>query len=270
MSENLVLYVSVLVVAGVATGYVAGLFGIGGGVILVPTFLTLFPYLGASPDVVMHCAVGTCLALVVPAALMSTRKQHALGNIEGRILLTWLPWIALGTLAGVLTVHLLQTRDLKIVFTVYLFLSAIYIAARKASEGGEPGEPPTVAKALGGLVIGDLSVWLGLGGGAFAVPYLRAFHYPIKKSIAVSSATGLVIGAGGALGAIIHGWGASGRPPHSLGYVDGLAFAVVAPIVMVIAPLGARTASRTSETALKWIYVALLLGIAAYMATRVF
>ena len=91
------------------SGFAAGLFGIGGGVILVPTFLVLFPRFGAGPTIVMHCAVGTCLALVVPAAIMSTRKQRALGNIDSRMLRTWLPWVALGTFAGVFTIQLLHT-----------------------------------------------------------------------------------------------------------------------------------------------------------------
>lgn len=270
MGEHLVFYVGALVSSGVVAGYAAGLFGIGGGVILVPTFLALFPHLGASHSVVMHCAVGTCLALVVPSAITATRKQRVLGNIETHTVRTWLPWVALGTLVGVTTIELLQTHDLKMIFTVYLFASAAYVAARRAEESGPPGHPPTMAKVLGGLVIGDLSVWLGLGGGTFTVPYFRAFRYPIKKAIAVSSATGLIIGAGGAIGAILHGWEVQGRTPYSFGYVDGLAFVIIAPIVMVVAPLGSKTASRMPETTLKWIYVALLVGIAAYMAMQTF
>ncbi|MGB5810583.1 MAG: sulfite exporter TauE/SafE family protein [Polyangiales bacterium] len=270
MAEEFLVRIAILATAGVIVGYASGLFGIGGGVILVPTFLTTFPRFGASPEVVMHCAVGTCLALVVPAAIASTRKHYALGNVELDLLRSWLPWVALGTLVGVLTVELLRARDLKMIFTLYLIATTLYVAARKASEAGEEGRPPAIVRAVGGSIIGDLSVWLGLGGGTFAVPFFRAFHYPIKKSIAVSAATGLVIGFGGAAGAIYHGWGVAGRTSYSIGYVDGMALAVIGPIVMLTAPLGAKAASGASEMLLKWVYVALLGGIAAYMAVRTF
>ena len=256
--------------AGVVTGYACGLFGIGGGVILIPTFLTVFPEIGVSHDVVMHCAVGTCLALVVPAAVASTRKHHKLGNLEARLLRSWLPWIGLGTLIGVLTIELIKTRDLKIMFTAYMFLMTVYVALRHVPEGAEAGEPGTLAKAVGGLVIGDVSAWLGLGGGTFTVPFFRTFRYPMKKAVALASATGLVVGGGGAIGAVVQGWGESGRGPFSLGYVDGLAFLVITPFLIIFAPLGAKTATKLRERTLKWSYVALLAVLSAYMAYKTF
>lgn len=270
MTEQMIVHLLVLVVAGLVAGFAGGLFGIGGGAILVPTFLSLFPLMGVGQEVVMHSAVGTCLALVVPAAIMATKTQHKLGNLEAHMLKTWIPWILLGTVAGTLTIQLLRTHDLKVLFTLYLFTSAIYVALKGASETGDEGEPPTVAKAGGGFVIGMLSVWLGLGGGTFAVPYLRAFHYPIKKSIAIASATGLVIGLGGAIGAAVHGWGEPGLAKFSLGYINLLAFVMIAPLVMTFAPLGSKVASKAPDRELKWIYVALLVVISSYMAYRTF
>ena len=222
MTEHLVLGAVAMLGAGVVTGYACGFFGIGGGVILVPTFLTLFPELGVSHDVVMHAAVGTCLALVVPASIASTRKHYKLGNVESRLLRTWLPWIAVGTVVGAVTIRYIGTRDLKIIFTVYMFLTTIYIAFHHVPAGRASGVPGRFAQASGGLVIGNLSTWLGLGGGTFTVPYFRTFHYPMKRSVAIASATGIVIGAGGAIGAIVQGWGAPGRGHLSLGYVDGI------------------------------------------------
>lgn len=270
MSEALLVHVAVLVVAGLAVGYASGLFGIGGGVILVPTFLTVFPTWGVSHHVVMHAAVGTCLALVVPAAIASTRKHHALGNLDLAFLRKWLPGIAVGTLIGALTVSFLRTHDLKVIFTVYMILTTIYVAFAKASDSADVGGPGTIATVSGSTVIGNLSVWLGFGGGTFAVPYLRAFHYPMHKAIAISSATGLVIGTGGAVGAIIHGIGVAGRSKYAIGYVDGLAFGIIAPIVIVVAPFGAKAAAKAPDVLLKWIYVGLLGAIATYMAIQTF
>ncbi|MEM7434754.1 MAG: sulfite exporter TauE/SafE family protein [Myxococcota bacterium] len=270
MTEALIPQVAVFATAAIVVGFASGLFGISGGAILVPLFLTVFPRFGVSEAVVMHSAVGTCLALGVPASIASTRKHHSLGNLEVGFLRGWLPWVALGTLGGALTIELLRTRDLKIIFTVYLFVTALYVALQSASETGTEGGPPTTAKAIGGTVIANLSVWLGLGGGTLTVPYLRFFHYPIRKAIAVSAATGLVITFGGAIGAIVHGAGATGRAPFSLGYVDGVAFLVMTPILMFMAPRGASAATRASEVVLKWIYVGLLFGVAVYMAIRTF
>ncbi|MEM7137367.1 MAG: sulfite exporter TauE/SafE family protein [Myxococcota bacterium] len=270
MTETLVPQVAVFAAAAIVVGFASGLFGISGGAILVPLLLTVFPRFGVADSVVMHSAVGTCLALGVPASIASTKKHHALGNLDVTFLRGWLPWIAIGTLAGVLTIELLRTRDLKIIFTVYLFITAVYVALQSPSEKGSDDGPRVTAKAIGGTVIANLSVWLGLGGGTLTVPYLRAFHYPIRKAIAVSSATGLVITFGGAIGAIIHGWGVAGRAPFSFGYVDGVAFAVMTPILMFLAPRGASVATRASEVVLKWIYVGLLFGVAVYMAIRTF
>ena len=270
MTEEIAVGVLSLICAGAVAGFASGLFGIGGGVILVPTFLVLFPRFGASHDVVMHSAVGTCLALAVPASASSARKHRMLGNIDGAMLRSWLPWVALGTVVGAATIEFLHTRDLKIIFTLYMCATVIYVATRSASESDHGGPPPAIAQALGGTVIANLSVWLGLGGGTFTVPYLRAFHYPMKKAIAISSASGVLIGLGGALGAIVHGWGGDGRAPFSLGYVNGLAFLVVAPLMLLLAPLGARAATRAPDRVLKWIYVALLAAIAIDMAYMTF
>ncbi|MEM9729427.1 MAG: sulfite exporter TauE/SafE family protein [Myxococcota bacterium] len=268
MTDPMVAHIAILVVAGVVVGYASGLFGIGGGVILVPTFLTVFPLFGVGSHVIMHCAVGTCLALVVPAAIASAWKHRALGNLDVSFLRKWVPGVVVGTVIGALTVTFLHTRDLKIIFTVYLILTTLYVAFTKASETGEESGPGRGAVVVGSTVIANLSVWLGLGGGTFSVPYLRAFHYPMRKAIAVSAATGVVIGTGGAIGAIIQGIGVPGRSPYAIGFVDGLSFGVIAPIVMVFAPLGAKAAAKAPDLVLKWTYVALLAGISVYMSVR--
>ncbi len=269
-SQGHICFILVLIVVGVFGGYVAGLFGIGGGVVLVPTFVTLFPYFGTSHDVLMHAAVGTCLALIVPGALMSTRKQHQQGNLDLALLRSWLPAVCLGIVLGALLVGFIPTTALKVFFVAFLLFSTIYALVEKNRDDAGSGLPPAGIRNAGGLLIGAMSVMLGIGGGTFAVPFYRFFHYPLKRAIALSSATGIFIGSGGAIGAIASGWGAAGRAPHSLGYVSVPAFLILTPCMMIFAPLGSRTANALPERLLKHLYIVFLAAMTVYMGVQTY
>lgn len=264
-----VMAILAVVVAGFAAGYAAGLFGIGGGVVLVPVLLTVLPYFHTTQDVVMHCAVGTCLALVVPSAIMASRKQHRLGNLDLVFLRAWSVPVAVGVVCGVILLSIVSTHVLKIVFTAYILGCTVYAALKRNGEAAEGPLANRLVLAGGGVVIGGLSVLLGIGGGTFTVPFLSVLKHPLKKAIASASATGLVIGIGGTIGAIITGWNVAGRTPYSLGFVNVPAFVVLAPIVGLMAPFGSQAASAMSERTLKWVYTAFLATIGAYMLYKV-
>jgi len=253
---------------GVLAGFSSGLFGIGGGIVLVPAFLTLLPYFGANPSVVMHLSVGTCLILIVPAALMASRKQYQMGKLDLKILKVWIPPVLVGVLVGVLIINYISTRALKIIFTSYLFAVTLYSVYHPASSPGPESFPKGPLRSLVGFFIGGLSVLLGIGGGTFTVPYYKFCGYPLKKSIALSSATSFFIGLGGGLGTIADGWSIAGRPPYSLGYIFLPAFLLLTPVVMFFAPLGSRAANAVSDKTLKWIYTAFLATVTAYMLYR--
>ena len=268
--EGYVYYALALIAVGVVGGYVAGLFGIGGGVVLVPAFVTVFPYFGTSHDVLMHSAVATCLALIVPGAVMSTRKQHQQGNLDVTLLRSWLPPITIGMVIGVLLMRSVPTTALKLLFVVFLFSATIYAIVKKDSRSGGEGVPPPVPRTIGGVLTGALSVMLGIGGGTLSVPFYRFYNYPLKRAIALSSATGGVIGLGGAIGAIVTGWGVAGRPPHSLGYVNVAAFLILTPCMMIFSPLGSKTGNALPERLLNHIYIGFLAAITAYMAYQAY
>lgn len=264
------IYLLALVCVGVLGGFVAGLFGIGGGFVLVPAFVTVFPYFGTSHAVLMHAAVGTCLALIVPGAVMSTREQHRQGNLDTVLLRSWLPAVCIGIVIGAALMRVVPTTALKLLFVAFLFCSTIYSLFKKKGEGAGEGTPPPLARNIGGTLIGALSVMLGIGGGTFSVPFYRFFHYPLKRAIALSSATGVFIGLGGAVGAVATGWDVAGRPPHSLGYVSVSAFLILAPCMMIFAPLGSRSANRLAEGTLDRVYTAFLAGMTLYMAYQTY
>lgn len=263
-------YVLILIAVGVLGGYVAGLFGIGGGVVLVPVFVTVFPYFGASHAVLMHAAVGTCLALVVPGAVMSARKQHQQGNLDLRLLRSWLPPVCVGIVIGALLVRVFPTIALKLLFVAFLLSATVYAIFNRDREDAGEGVPRGAAKNAGGILIGALSVMLGIGGGTFSVPFYRFFHYPLKRAIALSSATGFFIGLGGAIGAIAAGWGVAGRPPHSIGYVSVAAFLILTPCMMIFSPLGSKTGNALSERLLNRIYIGFLATMTVYMAYQTY
>jgi len=259
-----------LIVAGIIGGYTGGLFGIGGGTILVPIFLTIFPFVGTAHTVVMHNAVGTSLALLIPNTLMALRKQYKMGNIDFSLLKRWLPFIVIGAVIGVSIVKFIPTIYLKIIFASYLYASFIFIALKKEVAKELEGRPHGYLMGVAGIIIGGISVFLGMGGGTFTVPYTQLYNYPMKKAIALSSATGVFIGIIGTIGVIISGMHVPGRAPYSLGFVNGVAFVIVLPFVIFFSPYGVRMANRMKKIKLKRVYAVFLLLVAFYMTAQIF
>jgi len=263
---QLELFVGATVLLGVLAGFIAGLLGLGGGVVLVPLFFTIFPLIGAKPPVIMHAAICTSLAVIVMSSVMAARKHYQLGNLDMKLFLSWLPAVIVGVIIGSFAINYLSTSPLKHLFMGYLLLSAIYMLFKRVQENAEEkNRPGTGAKNIGGLVVGFVATLLGIGGGTFTVPFYVAYRYPIKKAVGLSAATGAGIGLVAASFAIYHGWGLNHLPRYSLGYVNYLAVLLVIPSVTFAAPLGAKMANRLPAELLKWIYVGFLLLIVAYM-----
>ncbi len=263
-------FILALVATGALAGYTGGLFGVGGGAVLVPVLITIFPFFGASHAAVMHGAVGTSLALLVPNTFMSARKQYRMGNIEFPLVKRWLPFVVLGALIGVSIVKFIPTLYLKIFFALYLYVSFLFFLLKKELHEEIHGKPHGYAMGIVGSMIGCFSVLLGMGGGTFTVPYTQIHNYPIKKAVALSSTTGFFIGVVGTVGVIISGLGVPGRVPYSLGFVNLLAFIIMLPLVLVFPGYGVRTANHIDKKTLKRAYTIFLLVIALYMTSQIF
>lgn len=259
------LYILVFVVVGIVAGFIAGLFGVGGGIIMVPIFVYLFNRFGVSHAVIMHVAEGTSLALAIPSAVAASWKQIRLGSLDLRYYQTWWVSVLVGSVVGAIIVPYLNTEVLQGIFTGFLLVVALYLGfvseetviARKLPQGWIKG---AIASA-----IGLCSVLIGVGGGIFTTPTLTACNYPLKRSIALATATTFVVGTVGAVGAIIAGWGLPGRPRFALGFVDLLAFVLMLPSAWIFAPFGAKVGHELPKQVLRKIYAAFLLIIAAYM-----
>ena len=264
MLERIVVFALV----GLASGFISGLFGIGGGIVRVPIFAYLLPLFGVGHSILMHVAVGTSIALVLPSAIASTRKQYALGNLDLSFYRTWAVGILVGVLVGLALLPHASTEVLKVVFALLLVTVGIYVGFIGDRFVIASAPPQGVVKLGVASAIGCIAALTGTGGGAIATPTLKAFGMKMEPAIAIASATGLVTGTVATIGAVLGGWHARGLPSYSLGYVDLAIFAAMLPTILLAAPIGVRVGKSLSETWLRRIYTVLLFVIAADLVRK--
>ena len=261
-----------MLAAGLASGFLAGLLGVGGGIISVPVMFQIFTLIGLDESVLMHLAVGTSLAAIVPTAFVSARSHFRKQAIDGAVLRAWLPFVLLGACAGSVVASQVRGPVLSGVFAAGAFSVALYmLATRKSGTGGAgksaggqlPGQPLSGGLALS---IGGVSTMMGIGGGTFSVPVLKLFGYPIHKAVGTAAAFGLVIAIPGAIGFMLAGSGIPARPPGSIGYVNLIGLALLLPGTMLTAPLGARVAHALSPMQLQMVFALFLLATSIRMA----
>ena len=257
-------FIAALLVVGAGAGLIAGLFGIGGGVVMVPAMYYVLGALGY-PDHAMHAAVGTSLMVIVATSLRSVSAHAKRGAVDLQILRTWTPWIVIGALAGSAVADLAPGRALTGLFgAVALILSAQFFFGRpdwKLSED-MPGLP---LRGVLGALIGVLSSLMGIGGGVFGVTLMSVCGRTIHQAVATSAGFGVAIGAPGAVGFMIAGLDETGRAPFSLGYVNLAAFVILAGAAVFLAPVGAALAHRLNAARLKQVFAIALLLLALNM-----
>jgi uncharacterized protein len=265
VSPDLLLPLLLLVTASAGAGIIAGLLGVGGGIVIVPVFYHVFTLLQLDEEVKMKVAVATSLAGIIPTSLSSMRAHFARGAVDTQLLRDWGKWIALGVLAG--TVLAASVRD--IVLTAVFATVAILVAAHMAftAEGTRLSDrlPTGAAKALIAALIGCVSAMMGIGGGTLTVPVLSLSGYPIRRAVATASVIGLIIAVPGTLGFILAGLNAPHRPPLSLGYVNLAALGLTVPAMTLLAPVGARLAHSINVHALRRAFAVFLAATAARM-----
>lgn len=255
----------VLLVAGLLTSFVSGLFGIGGGIVRIPLFVYLLPWLGVPDHSLMHVAVGTSVALIIPTAIAASYKQYRQGNLDLDFYRLWAVGILLGVLVGLVLVEHVSTEAFKVIFIIFLVGVAGYVGFVPETTVIAKSPPTGIGRVALAALVGLISTLTGTGGGAVSTPSLKAFGMPLKKAVATASATGLVVGVVASIGYIYQGMGMPDRPPHSWGYVDMLVFAGMVPTIFVGAPLGAKFNNHLDETHLKYAYGVFLLVVAGDM-----
>jgi uncharacterized membrane protein YfcA len=255
------LLAAALLAAGAATGLLAGVFGVGGGAIVVPVLYWCFGFLGVPEDIRMPLCVGTSLAVIIPTSIRSYNAHRARGAADTSIVKAWAVPVVAGVLAGSLVARYAPAGLFKGVFAVVALVSAIRLLFG-ADSWRLPGElrvGGAVMRAYG-FGIGVLSTLMGIGGGQLSNIFMSLYGRPIHQAIATSSGLGVLISIPGALGAVYAGWPQMERlPPLSLGYVSLIAFALVAPTSLLMAPIGARLAHSLSKRRLETAFGVFLL-----------
>ena len=237
--------------AGIFAGVLAGLFGVGGGVILVPVLFEVFGAIGVGDDVRMHLALGTSLATIMLTSLRSVHAHHKRDAVDWEILKTFAPATALGVIAGGIVAAHVSGDVLKAVFAVLALLIGAQLGFGHQDWRLLPQVPKGVFAHLVTFIIGVASALMGIGGGTFAVLSLTLCGVSIHRAVATAAGLGFVIAVPGAISYAVAGWGAAGLPPFSLGYVSAIGFALIAPATMIAAPWGAHLAHRLSRLALR-------------------
>ncbi|HEY5997903.1 MAG TPA: sulfite exporter TauE/SafE family protein [bacterium] len=249
---------------GAAAGVLAGLLGVGGGLIIVPLLAASFARQGLPADSLMHLALGTSLASIVFTSISSFRAHHRRGAVDWGIVRRITPGILAGTFGGSWVAARLSTRPLTWVFTVFLFSVSIQMFLdRKPRPTREI--PCAAGTSAVGALIGVISSLVGIGGGSLSVPFMAWCNVPVHRAIGTSAAIGFPIAVAGAAGYVLNGLRAQGLPPHTLGFVHLPALAGVVAASVATAPLGARLAHSLPVPRLKRAFAALLLVMGVKM-----
>ena len=242
---------------GALAGLIAGLFGLGGGVVLVPFLMWLFNREGFSYDTLMVTAVATSLATIIPTSISSIFAHHKRDAVIWRIVFRMVPGILVGSVFGSIIADKLPTTILKTVFGIYLLLVSVQMFLQAAPKAQNLTLSNPVASSAGSA-IGVLSSLLGIGGGSLTVPFLFKCQFPMRNAVAISSACGLPIAVAGTVSYMLLGWNVEDASEWSMGYVYLPAFGGIVASSIFLAPVGAKMAHSLPTEKLKRFFAVFL------------
>ncbi|MEQ9506223.1 MAG: sulfite exporter TauE/SafE family protein [Hyphomonas sp.] len=253
-----------LVAVGLFAGLVAGMFGIGGGAVIVPVLFFLFDSMGFS-ETAMHVAVSTSLATIILTSARSVMAHQKHGAVDWDVIRGWAPWIMFGAACGIALSGLMSKRMLLGLFGVLLLLLAAQMVFGRPTWKLADKMPSGASRAGFGTGVGILSALMGIGGGTFGVSMMTLCGMPIHRAVATAAGWGIAIGLPGAIAAIFVGWGREGLPPFSAGFVNLPAFALISVFTVLMAPVGAALAHRLPADNLRKLFGLLLVLVSLRM-----
>ena len=246
-----------LVLAGAAAvaGFMAGLLGVGGGIIMVPALYYAFTVLDFDIVTRMHLSVGTSLAIIIPTSIISTRTHMEYNAVDFKMVKSFGIFILLGVISGTFLAVNLKTPTLVLFFSIFAFIVGLFFIFVREKLMENPKKISNFVKNISGVIIGFISVPLGIGGGSLMVPFMRTFGYDIRKSIGTAAAVGFLIALSGTITMIIGGNIIDNvNTPFSLGYINILGFIVFVPVTMIMARIGAKAVYKINKTLLSKIF----------------
>jgi uncharacterized membrane protein YfcA len=256
--SQLLPFAGVLLVAGAGAGIIAGLLGVGGGIVVVPVLFHLFTSLGVDEAVRMQVAVGTSLATIVATAWSSTRAHYLRGTVDLTFLRSYGPVIVAGVLLGSAIASMVKGPALTSVFAVVALVVALQLSFGNPDWRFGDRLPGGWLRLAIGTTIGALSAMMGIGGGTMTVPVMTMYGTPVHRAVGTAAATGFIIGVPGMVGFVVGGWNAPNLPPGSLGFVSLVGLALIAPTSVLCAPFGAKLAHRLDTRILKRVFAVFL------------
>ena len=251
---------SVLAISAAVAGFMAGLLGVGGGIIMVPALYYAFTVLDFELVTRMHLAVGTSLAIIIPTSIISTKTHMEYDAVDFKMVKSFGIFILLGVIAGTFLAVNLKTPTLVLFFSIFAFMVGLFFIFLREKLVENPKTISNIVKNISGIVIGFISVPLGIGGGSLMVPFMRTFGYDIRKSIGTAAAVGFLISLSGTITMIMGGKIIDNiNTPFSVGYINLLGFAVFVPVTMIMARLGAKAVYKIDKKLLSKIFGTFLL-----------
>ena len=251
---------AVLGIAAAVAGFMAGLLGVGGGIIMVPALYYAFTVLDFDIATRMHLSVGTSLAIIIPTSVISTKTHMEYDAVDFKMVKSFGIYILLGVIAGTFLAVNLKTPALVLFFSVFAFMVGLFFIFLREKLVDNPKKISNIIKNISGTIIGFISVPLGIGGGSLMVPFMRTFGYDIRKSIGTAAAVGFLIAVSGTLTMITGGKIVDNvNTPYSIGYINLLGFLVFVPVTMVMARLGAKAVYKIDKKLLSKIFGVFLL-----------
>jgi len=259
-----------MLLTGAIGGVLAGLLGVGGGIVIVPVLEAALTFVGVDPSVRMHIAVATSLATIIPTSISSARAHHRRDSIDFAVIRYWSPWIVIGAVAGIMIAANVGAEFLAAVFAVVALAVAIKMALPFDDKNLANDIPRGILGPTIPIGIGTISTLMGIGGGTLSVTAMTLSNKPIHLAVGTASLFGLVIALPATLGYVISGWDNALLPAASLGYVNVLGFALIAPATVLFAPLGAKIAHALPRRQLSTLFGLFLFIVAVRMGLRAF
>ena len=265
--ENIVLadlinLIVVLALAASVAGFMAGLLGVGGGIIMVPALYYAFTVLDFDIVTRMHLSVGTSLAIIIPTSIISTKTHIEHDAVDFKMIKSFGIFILLGVIIGTFLAVNLKTPALVLFFSIFSLMVGLFFIFLREQLVENPKKISNFIKNISGVIIGFISVPLGIGGGSLMVPFMRTFGYDLRKSIGTAAAVGFLIATSGTITMIIGGNLIDNiNTPFSVGYINLLGFAVFVPVTMIMARLGAKTVYKINKKILSKIFGTFLIVV---------
>ena len=251
-----------MVLTAFPVGFVAGLFGIGGGLIMVPFLFYIFGSIGINQEFTMHLAVGTSFAIIIPTSIVSVITHNKFKAVDFNIVKSYGIFVVLGVIFGAIFAATLKTKTLVLFFSIIIFLLGIYLILLKEKEKNISIKIHTKIKVIFGFLVGFISAPMGIGGAVMNVPILKFFGYSINRAIGSAAAIGFLIALFGAVGFLISGSYLNANIPLSIGFLNIPAFLIFIPITTFMARIGARTVHKIDKKKISKYFGLFLLIIA--------